>query len=347
MKKSIIIFIHTSFWGCYFLLLFVIIASANAFSNGINTIQILKLVVGFAVVPSLIVFYVFYFFLFPKYLKNKQITPVFIYGILIAIGAALVGSLLLSSLFGQNFMFKDGFNSFFAEIITIFLVSVICGAISLIIKGFITWYDEIKLKEALNLRNYEMQLALIKAQLDPHFLFNTINNIDMLLLKNATQASEYLNKLADILRFMLFETKLDKILLSKEIEYIKKYIELHKIRTSNPDFVNFFITENTKNKIIAPMIFIPFIENAFKHTTNRKNKNAINISLITENESIKFICENICEQKYDNQNTSLVESSGLGNLLIEKRLKLIYSEKHTLQITNKNNIYSVHLTIFN
>ena len=244
-------------------------------------------------------------------------------------------------------MFKDGFNSFFAEIITIFLVSVICGAISLIIKGFITWYDEIKLKEALNLRNYEMQLALIKAQLDPHFLFNTINNIDMLLLKNATQASEYLNKLADILRFMLFETKLDKILLSKEIEYIKKYIELHKIRTSNPDFVNFFITENTKNKVIAPMIFIPFIENAFKHTTNRKNKNAINISLITENESIKFICENICEQKYDNQNTSLVESSGLGNLLIEKRLKLIYSEKHTLQITNKNNIYSVHLTIFN
>ncbi len=347
MKKSIIVFIHTSFWGCYFLLLFVIIVASNALSKPTNTFYILKLVMGFAVVPSLIVFYAFYFFLFPKYLKNKQVIPILIYGILIAISASLLGSLLLSSLLGRDFMFKDGFNSFFTEITTIFLISLICGAISLIIKGFIIWYEEIKLKEELNLRNYEMELALVKAQLDPHFLFNTINNIDMLLLKNATQASEYLNKLADILRFMLFETKSDKILLSKEIEYIKKYIELQKIRTSNPDFVNFSVIENTKNKIIAPMIFIPFIENAFKHTTNRKIKNAINISLIIENESIKFICENIYDNKYSNENLPLVKSNGLGNLLIEKRLSLIYPEKHTLKINNKNNIYLVDLTISN
>ena len=87
--------------------------------------------------------------------------------------------------------------------------------------------------------------------MDPHFLFNTINNIDVLILKNATKASNYLNKLSDIMRFMLFETKTDKILLSKEIEYIDKYIALQKIRTANSNYVNFRVKGIPNGKTIA------------------------------------------------------------------------------------------------
>ena len=88
-------------------------------------------------------------------------------------------------------------------------------------QGFITWIDEINMKEELSLKNNEIELALVKSQLDPHFLFNTINNIDVLISKNATAASNYLNKLSEIMRFMLYETKTEKIFLAKELLYIE------------------------------------------------------------------------------------------------------------------------------
>jgi LytS/YehU family sensor histidine kinase len=208
-------------------------------------------------------------------------------------------------------------------------------------QGFINWYKEVKLKEELVLKNHKMELALVKSQLDPHFLFNTINNIDVLILKNANDASEYLNKLSDIMRFMLFETKSETILLSKEIEYIKKYIELQKIRTNNSNYVLLEIEGDSQNRKISPMVFIPFIENAFKHTNNKKLENAITISIIIKNDSIQLICKN----KYDPDLKIQHEKSGLGDHLIRKRLQLIYQEKQTLAITNQDNLYSVHLTI--
>ena len=145
------------------------------------------------------------------------------------------------------------------------------------------------------------------------------------------------------MRFMLFETKTEKILLSQEIEYIEKYIELQKIRTANSSYVNFSVSGNAAAKKIAPMAFIPFVENAFKHTTNKKIENAIDINIMIEEENIKLICEN----KFDPNRKTKQESNGLGNDLIEKRLQLIYPQKHRLDISNQNNLYSVFLTINN
>ena len=98
---------------------------------------------------------------------------------------------------------------FVAMTLFIAFIAFIAGVIALVIRGFITWVDEIKLKDELKQKNHETELALVKSQLDPHFLFNTLNNIDVLILKDQKVASEYLNKLSDIMRFMLFETKAD------------------------------------------------------------------------------------------------------------------------------------------
>ena len=186
-------------------------------------------------------------------------------------------------------------------------------------------------------------MALVKAQLDPHFLFNTLNNIDVLLLDDPVVASTYLNKLSDILRFMLYETKTETILLEKEIEYIEKYIELQKIRTSNLNYINFQVTGTPGLKTIAPMVFIQFIENAFKHTTNKKIDHAINVQIFIEKETIRFVCEN----KFDSHRKLKQEGNGLGNELIQRRLNLIYPEKHTLELSNHCNLYTVNLTIQN
>jgi len=186
-------------------------------------------------------------------------------------------------------------------------------------------------------------MALVKAQLDPHFLFNTLNNIDVLLVEDAVVASKYLNKLSDILRFMLYETKTDTILLQKEIEYIEKYIELQKIRTANPTYINFQVTGTPENRTIAPMVFIQFIENAFKHTTNKKIDHAINVEIFIEKKNIRFVCKN----KFDSNRKLKQESSGIGNELIQRRLNLIYPDKHTLELSNHCNLYTVNLTIQN
>ena len=303
----------------------------------------------FAFLPSFITFYGCYFLVFPKYLQQKKNLLSIIYGILISIGASILVYILMRYLIesGQLMdMDKGGINGRSTAIRTIVVMSFIgsiSGIVAMVIKGFITWVDEIKLKEELKWKNRETEMALVKAQLDPHFLFNTLNNIDVLILENATKASNYLNKLSDILRFMLYETKSDTILLEKEIEYIEKYIELQKIRTSNTNYINFQITGTPGNKTIAPMVFIQFIENAFKHTTNKKLDHAINVQLFIEKETIRFVCKN----KFDSKRKLNQESNGLGNELIQRRLNLIYPAKHTLELSKHCNLYTVNLIIQN
>jgi two-component system, LytTR family, sensor kinase len=237
---------------------------------------------------------------------------------------------------------KKGRSTAVIVITAMTLIGVICGIVALVLRGFITWFNEIKLKQMLKEKNHEMEMALIKSQIDPHLLFNTINNIDSLILKDAVKASDYLNRLSDIMRFVLYETKADKILLSQEIEYIGKYIALQKIRTSNETYVNFSVTGSMGSRRIAPMVFIPFIENAFKHTNNKKLENAIIVSIIIEDKTVQLICENKYDSKSDKQ-----PIGGLGNELVQKRLELIYAGKHKLEVHKSDELYSVNLIIPN
>ncbi|TDE47954.1 sensor histidine kinase, partial [Flavobacterium sp. GT3P67] len=331
MKKSIIILLHIGFWMCYLLLISIMLAvfyrsSSHAVDQTARIVNAFKSLFLFAFFPSSITFYACYFIVFPKYLQQKKFVISIISGIVFSIGAAILAYIIMRYFIesGQLIdMDKGGINGRSTAIRTIMAMSFIasiCGLAALILKGFITWVKEIKLKEELKQKNHEIEMALVKAQLDPHFLFNTLNNIDVLILKDATEASNYLIKLSDILRFMLYETKTDTILLKKEIEYIEKYIELQKIRTANSNYVSFKINGIQDDRTIAPMIFIPFIENAFKHSTNKKIDNAISVEVFINKENIIFVCEN----KFDTTRKFKKESNGLGNNLIQKRLKLIY-----------------------
>lgn len=354
MKRSVIVLLHVGFWACYLILIAIILAvyarSGSVASTHLERIlNALYSITVFAFIPSVISFYFYYFLLFPKYLQKNKIFLSILNGFLISLGAALIAYILLRFLIESGKIAdmdkggKNGRSTILVVIIAMTFIGSICGAVALVLKGFITWFNEIKLKELLREKNHEMEMALIKSQLDPHLLFNTINNIDALILKDGVQASNYLNKLSDIMRFMLYETKPDIIFLSKEIEYIEKYIELQKIRTSNKNYVHFSVTGDIGNKQIAPMLFIPFIENAFKHTNNKKFKNAIAIDIFIRTENIQLICVN----KFDAKLTVKRSAGGLGNELIQKRLNLIYAGKHTLEVEKGEDVYSVNLTIIN
>ncbi len=342
MKKYIISLLHIGFWACYSLLMIIMLGllfKNNSYGKD-RVDLIFKYLFSFAIIPSVISFYSYYCLIFPYYLKRKSIYKSIIYSVLISLLIGVLGVFLITLICGNSSLFNLR-NDFAEGIIAISLIATIIGVIALFIKGFITWFDEIKLKEVLKQKNNEMELALIKSQLDPHFLFNTINNIDALILNEPNQASNYLNTLSDIMRFMLFETKTDKVLIAKEIEYIKKYIRLQKIRTANTSYVSFKVVGEAGNKMVAPMLFIPFIENAFKHTTNKRLKEAITITITTNEKYIELECKN----KYDSSRKLQIESNGLGNKLIQKRLHLTYPEQHILKITNQNNEYCVYLKI--
>lgn len=354
MKKSFIILLHIGFWACYFILIVIMLSvyyRSNLYASAPESRIVIafKNLMLFAFLPSLISFYLYYLVLFPRYLQQKKYLRSVIAGILISLAAAIVSYILHRFLIESGYVIdmdqggKHGRSTAVRVIIIMTFIGAICGMVALVIKGFITWFNEIKLKEALKEKTYEMEMALIKSQLDPHLLFNTINNIDALILKDAVTASDYLNKLSDIMRFMLYETKPDQILLSKEIEYIEKYIALQKIRTANKDYVQLTITGSVGSKLIAPMIFIPFIENAFKHTNNKKLENAISIDICVKAQKIEFRCKN----KFDSKPSDRQPDSGLGNELIQKRLNLIYPEKHILEVHKTDDLYSVHLTINN
>ncbi len=163
----------------------------------------------------------------------------------------------------------------------------------------------------------------------------------MLIAKDPERASAYLNKLSAIMRFMLYETKTEKIPLAKELEYIKEFTALQKIRTSNDSYIDYSVTGDANGIMIPPMLFIPFIENAFKHAENKKAENAILVSIAIEKDTIVFKCRNTISVKPESKK----EYSGLGTELIKKRLNLLYPGKHTLAITNNNDIYLVILTL--
>ncbi|WP_394746733.1 sensor histidine kinase [Spongiimicrobium salis] len=339
MKKSIIVGLHIGFWLCYFVLTIVLVVLSLEGEENAIVDETTERVLYFTVIPSVISYYLFYFIVFPKFRKKKFITTI-IYSLSFAVGAALFGHLLIYIFLGIESLTEREESITIGFIFSSF-VCFVTGTVSLVTKGFISWYEELKLKEELKQKNHEMEMALVKSQLDPHFLFNTLNNIDILILKNATEASTYLNKLSDIMRFMLFETKTDKILLSKELEYIEKYIALQKIRTVNSNYVNFKIKGSPNGKTIAPMVFLPFIENAFKHTTNKKLDNAITIHIAIDESTVIFECEN----KFNPKRKLSQKNSGLGNTLIERRLDLLYPEQHHLKVKKENEQYIVKLTI--
>ena len=196
-------------------------------------------------------------------------------------------------------------------------------------------------KEIVEKGQLQAQLSLLRAKIDPHFLFNTINNIDVLIETNPEKASVFLKKLGEILRFMLYRTNEDFIPLAEEIDYISKYIELQRIRSTNANFVNFKVTGDAKGRFIAPMVFIIFVENAMKYVADRKTDNAVEINLAIEKGVITFKITNTISHKFIDKE----REGGVGLTSVKQRLKLLYPESHHLNINADNHRFSVELKI--
>lgn len=346
MKQAVIYAIHSIYWTFYIAIVSFIIVLMLKFQNSFSVGFYFKLtfyspLTILVFISAVIGFYINYSWIFVRYYLNKKIPKLILYSLLYSILASLFCALLISVVFGQKTLFNDGIKSFFGIFMAMLALILFHGIIGLVIRGFIAGYSDITVKEALNRRNFETELALIKSQINPHFLFNTISNIDVLIQKNQVLASEYLNKLSEILRFSLYETDAQRIPLYKELEYIEKYIALQKIRTSNPDYVKYSKTGDCSDKMIAPMLFIPFIENAFKHSEKNKATGRIYVNFEITNDEILFECSNTFESSRGDTDYK----GGKGNELTNKRIALLYPGKHVLELLKEPDYYTVKLKI--
>jgi two-component system, LytTR family, sensor kinase len=215
-------------------------------------------------------------------------------------------------------------------------------AIVLMIKLSQEWYSILKQKEQLSKQNLISELALLRTQINPHFLFNTLNNINALVKKDPDKTHRSIVKLSEIMRYMLYDASKEKTLLIKEIEYIESLIGLQLLRLSDHNFISFEIQGNPYNYEIAPMLFVPFVENAFKHANKDVSSPGIIIRLQIDGKSLIFTVKNY-KRKY--VETVQPDYKGIGISNVKRRLQLLYPERHQFSINETENEYMIFLAL--
>lgn len=230
--------------------------------------------------------------------------------------------------------------SFFSNTFYNFSIALfyLCFTMALMLSK--NWYKQHLLLQKIQVENLETELRYLKAQMNPHFLFNSINTIYFQIDKNNTAARTSLHKFSELLRYQLYECNEEFIAIEKEIEYLKSYIDLQRLRKQKNYNICFETDADVCNFSIAPLLLISFVENAFKHSSCYTDKaNDIHVGLYRENNYLLF---DVINSK-NNNHMPARESIGLKN--VKRRLELLYANKHELCIQNESLSYSVHLKL--
>jgi len=299
------------------------------------------LLVVYGMCTNLLLFYGISTYLIPKlmtHLKLRKTILLLIFGYL--------GYCIIESILDYLFL-KPGYNTvlvleiFYSNLI-INLAFVVAG----LFYGFASgWYQNEKQKKELQDENLRAELDFLKAQVNPHFLFNVLNMAYSSATKSNDQATaEIISELASLMRYMLYESNVPKIHVEKEIEYIESYVELQKRRLSKESLPSITFEKNISGSAyntIAPMLLIPFVENAFKHGIRMGKETFIQVNLQIEDGLLTFMVKNSINRKSESPD----KIGGIGLTNVKKRLELLYPSKYDLHIDNDHELYTVLLKI--
>ena len=334
MNRKQIIIIHILFW-------FIIISlnvsfkifSPQPFSSEWISTHTYKTILEF------IDFYIFYSIIIPRlfirrnYLKFSIATILYIPGYSLLYGYSM-NYLEIKLGLVENFQNIYLVIAIYYTVLYIFLG----GLFKLAVEGYKTQQQKILLEK----QNVKSELALLRSQVNPHFLFNTLNTIHSFVNNNHQKAARAVIKLSDIMRYMLYEAAREKITLDKEIEYLNSYVTLQNFRLEKSRFVEFKLKGKTSGILIPPMLFTPFVENAFKHGKKKGKETGITIDFEVNNNMVLFEITNDIDPV---KSEELIRSEGFGLKNVRRRLELLYPHKHELEIIEKDNNFTVRLQI--
>ena len=279
--------------------------------------------------------------LIPKlFLRRKNTTYVFaVFGCILTIMALnFIFAIVLNKFVLSQIHHPNNLHRFFIP----FFPAVFVYAISTAIRITSEWFKNEKQKKEMENEKLNSELAFLKSQVNPHFLFNILNNICSLARKKSDDTENAIIKLSQIMRYMLYESKDEKVSLEKEVEYLKNYIELQRLRISGNVEVNFTIDGDPETGMIEPMLLIPFVENAFKHGVSYLVESRIDISLRIKKDELILRVENNMIRK---NVTTIQLEPGIGLRNVLRRLDLLYPGKHKISIKDDEAKYIVDLNI--
>lgn len=342
MKRKTAVIIHVIFWFYILNQVLYPLYSGQLEPAYLANNKYLKNVI-ITTILNFITFYAIYFSIAPMMKLRSRILAIFAgIGLLTVLTAFRVpADYLFWKVFGglsqkeMTFEWNWVWNDLRSVIIT--------GIYSILIFFMIKWFEAQKLRDELINQRQASELALLRSQVNPHFLFNTLNNIYSLVYRKSDDAPEAVMKLSSIMRYMLYDATTDSVPLNKEIEYLKSFIELQGLRIKHADYVSLQIQGHTDDRTIAPMLLIPFVENAFKHGS-KLHQPGIIIRLMTSPGRINFEVSNYIRKSVNDDDN---QASGIGLANIRRRLELLYPGKHDLVISKDEEMFRINLEIEN
>ncbi len=325
---------HLIFWGILFTVMLVgSIPEMNlSLALAVDAVNVLFF--------ALIVYFN-YFILFPDYLKNRSFTKhLFLLG-LASLLLTPVKTIFLYQVSSGN---QEMQVYYLQNQLYIFISTFFVGSSATIYRVMSDWIVQQQEKKELESQTLQSELNFLKSQINPHFLFNTLNSLYALTLKKSDLAPEIVLKLSEMMRYMLYDCNEKEVSIEKEITYIKNYLELEKLRHGRNIEISFDIEENVSTQKIAPLLLIPFIENAFKHgVSNLISNSYVDVKLSCSSYQIEMHVKN--SKRPSIPKNEFRKNGGIGLLNVRRRLDILYPGNHVLTIIESPAEYSVELKI--
>jgi two-component system, LytTR family, sensor kinase len=326
---------HTLFWMT---ILFALILVDRNEQNFWFSFQYSLLSIIFYV--ALVYFNLFY--LIPNYLTEKRFL---LYLGLFGSSVVLVTSLKIVLLY----IFFTGYPDFQHNLLInqpwIFVSSFFIAGSSTVFKIITDWVRHQRTLQELETQQMQSELRFLKSQINPHFLFNTLNNLYALTLRKSDKAPDIVLQLSEMMRYMLYECNEKRVLLSKEVNYMQNYLDLERLRQGKNTDISFEVKGNIADQRVAPLMFIPFLENSFKHGLSHSiSPGFVHIQLVAAQNWVEFTIEN-------NKPDAIMrapdgrKSGGIGLVNVRRRLDLLYPDHYALDIDDNPNFYKVRMKI--
>jgi sensor histidine kinase YesM len=277
--------------------------------------------------------------LIPRYLLQRRYGWYFVWVLLLIQGYLVLQSLYDYYLFGYV-LGPNRYAKLSSSLIYNFTHTSLYLLLTIALKFSMDWYEQKKLLQEIQVEKLQAEVNYLRSQVNPHFLFNALNNLYALTLKKSDEAPEVVLKLAELMEYMLYESEDAFVPLEKEINYLKNYLELEKIRQGNNADIRLTVEGNVDKCWVPPFLILPLVENAFKHGVNRSVHNAYLVISVNITDDLEIRIEN---NKSNVQRST--HNGGIGLLNLRKRLELLYPGKHMLETVDAPDKYAVYLKI--
>ncbi|MDO5969417.1 sensor histidine kinase [Flavivirga aquimarina] len=331
------ILLHISIWTVF--IIFNLLLPQSRYSNFISSRIVIFLLM------NVVLFYINYLYLVDRLLLKKKTIAYVSFVIILLLAVTLISKELTSEFDLNHRMRPPSFHKNKVPLINTKLVGTFIFGFSLIITGtalkiYSEWNKNERNKKEIEAQKSATELSFLKNQLNPHFLFNSLNSIYSLTTKKSNDAPEAVITLSELMRYMLYETNNDFVPLNKELEYIQNYLKLQRLRIANNENVTLNIHGTISNQKIRPLLLISFIENAFKYGTDFKGNTEVKIEIYINDNKLQFNCINLIgDRKKDN------DSSGIGLKNTKERLEFLYPNMHELVVEEEKDRFIVNLML--